>query len=114
MNLAQRFRQLDTFLDDHAWLWRPQPFKQARPEWCARLPGLERFVFTLVLAPEGAEGPVRQPDGVVTHPDRPPYHLSRSEAARLTRAAGFEPVFSDRMLPRGQVLIGAVPVRTGS
>ncbi|HEX9802782.1 MAG TPA: methyltransferase [Gammaproteobacteria bacterium] len=40
MNLAQRFRRLDTFLADHAWLWRPQPFKQARPDWCARLPGL--------------------------------------------------------------------------
>lgn len=76
-----------------------------------RLPGLERFFFTLFLAPDGAEGAVRQPDGVVTHPDRPPYHLTREDAARLTRAAGFEPVFSDRMLPRGQVLIEAVPTR---
>jgi len=40
MNLAQRFRQLDTLLAEHAWLWRPQPFKQARPAWCARLPAL--------------------------------------------------------------------------
>jgi hypothetical protein len=40
MNLAQRFQQLDALLAEHAWLWRPQPFKQARPAWCARLPGL--------------------------------------------------------------------------
>ena len=40
MNLAQRFHQLDAFLSDHAWLWRPQPFKQARPAWCDRLPAL--------------------------------------------------------------------------
>jgi hypothetical protein len=40
INPAQRFRQLDAFLAEHAWLWRPQPFKQARPDWCAHLPGL--------------------------------------------------------------------------
>ncbi|TNF60803.1 MAG: class I SAM-dependent methyltransferase [Rhodobacteraceae bacterium] len=75
-----------------------------------RLPRLRRLMFTVFLAPEtAAAGPFRQPDGVVTHPDRPPYHLSRDEAARLTRAAGFEPVFRDRMLPRGQSLIEAVP-----
>lgn len=40
MNLAHRFQQLDAFLVEHAWLWRPQPFKEARPKWCAHLPGL--------------------------------------------------------------------------
>ena len=47
MNLALRFRQLDTFLADHAWLWRPQPFKQARPEWCTRLPALCETLLAL-------------------------------------------------------------------
>jgi hypothetical protein len=40
MNLAQHFRQLDSLLADHTWLWRPQPFKQVRPSWRERLPGL--------------------------------------------------------------------------
>ena len=47
MNLAQRFQQLDTFLADYTWLWRPQPFKQARPEWCARLPALCESLLAL-------------------------------------------------------------------
>ncbi len=47
MNLAQRFRQLDTFLADHAWLWRPQPFKEARPSWCKRLPALCEALLAL-------------------------------------------------------------------
>lgn len=47
MNLAQHFRQLDAFLAEYAWLWRPQPFKQARPSWCDRLPGLYETLLTL-------------------------------------------------------------------
>ncbi len=47
MNLAQRFQQLDIFLVDHAWLWRPQPFKEARPDWCRRLPGLCETLLSL-------------------------------------------------------------------
>jgi len=47
MNLTQRFRQLDTLLVDHAWLWRPQPFKQARPSWCERLPALRETLLSL-------------------------------------------------------------------
>lgn len=47
MNLAQHFRQLDAFLAEHAWLWRPQPFKQARPSWCDRLPGLYETLLAL-------------------------------------------------------------------
>ena len=92
----------------------PEVTAQALVRIRARLPHLQRLLFTLFLAPDGAEGAFRQRDGVVTHPDRPPYHLTRNQAARLARAAGFEPVFSDRMLPRGQVLVDAVPVRTGN
>lgn len=40
MDLTQRFLHLDAFLAEHAWLWRPQPFKQVRPSWCTRLPAL--------------------------------------------------------------------------
>lgn len=40
MNFPERFRQLDRLLDGYAWLWRPQPYKQARPRWCEELPGL--------------------------------------------------------------------------
>ncbi len=40
MNFAQRLRQLDRLLDDNAWLWRPQPFKEARPGWCHDVPEL--------------------------------------------------------------------------
>jgi hypothetical protein len=47
MNFAQRFRQLDAFLAEYVWLWRPQPFKQARPEWCAHLPALCESVVVL-------------------------------------------------------------------
>jgi len=40
MDFSARLRQLDRQLEAHAWLWRPQPFKQARPSWCERLPEL--------------------------------------------------------------------------
>lgn len=49
MNLEQRFRQLDRLLDDYAWLWRPQPYKEARPQWCEELPQL---CSTLLELPE--------------------------------------------------------------
>lgn len=47
MNLAQRFRQLDSMLADHVWLWQSQPFKQARPAWCERLPVLCETLLSL-------------------------------------------------------------------
>lgn len=74
----------------------------------ARFPRLRAFLFTAFLAPEG-EGPVRQADGVVTHPDRAPYHLSAEAVARIVEAAGFEPHLRDTMLPRGQRLFEAHP-----
>ena len=40
MNLTTRLWRLDTLLQETAWLWRPQPFKLARPDWCERLPRL--------------------------------------------------------------------------
>lgn len=34
MNLAERRRQLDTVLIAFRELWHPQPFREARPDWC--------------------------------------------------------------------------------
>lgn len=34
------FAQLDAGLVEQAWLWRPQPYKLARPAWCEVLPAL--------------------------------------------------------------------------
>jgi hypothetical protein len=42
-----RFSRLDALLAAHAWLWRPQPFREARPEWCGLLPELARELMAL-------------------------------------------------------------------
>jgi hypothetical protein len=73
-----------------------------------RLPRLRACLFTVFLAPDGA-GTTRQPDGVVTHPDRPPYHVSEETVAATVRAAGFTPTRKPTRLPRGQVLWVAAP-----
>jgi SAM-dependent methyltransferase len=73
-----------------------------------RFPRLRAALFTVFLAPEGA-GATRQPDGVVTHPDRPPYHLPEATVARMIREAGFRPDRAPTQLPRGQVLWTASP-----
>jgi hypothetical protein len=69
----------------------------------ARFPVLRAALVTLFVA-EG-DGPCRQPDGVVTHADRPPYHRPRAVVEAEARAVGFTPAWSDRKLPRGQVLL---------
>ena len=72
----------------------------------ARFPRLEVFLFTVFLAPEAQAGAqYRQPDGVVTHPDRPPRHVLERDV--LAAAAGWDLTKHDRMLPRGQVLFEA-------
>ena len=73
-----------------------------------RFPKLRAALFTVFLAPDGAEA-TRQPDGVVTHPDRPPYHLTESFVEAVIRAAGFVPARKPTLLPRGQVLWTASP-----
>lgn len=73
-----------------------------------RFPTLKAALFTVFLAPEGSAA-TRQPDGVVTHPDRPPYHVSESFAETTIRAAGFIPARKPMLLPRGQVLWTAAP-----
>jgi SAM-dependent methyltransferase len=85
----------------------PQP-AQALYSIRARFPRLRALLFTVFHAPDGA-GPTRQPDGVVTHPDRPPYHVSETETEAMIRAAGFTPARQPDILPRGQVLWTATP-----
>lgn len=66
------------------------------------------FLFTVFLAPEGQEGAaLRQPDGVVTHPDRPPYHLTEAALRGMAEAAGLTLARQPDRLPRGQVLFRA-------
>lgn len=76
----------------------------------ARLPLLQTLLFTVFLAPESAYlAPHRQPDGVVTHATRAPYHMLAEDVDYLIRASGFEAEFLPTELPRGQVLIRATP-----
>lgn len=75
-----------------------------------RLPHLRMLLFTVFLAPdEGFALSHRQKDGVVTHPDRTPFHFRQSEVARLTQEAGFTCEIRPDRLPRGQVLCIARP-----
>jgi hypothetical protein len=70
-----------------------------------RFPNLRTTLFTTFLS--DAPGPTRQPDGVVTHPDRPPYHVTETQVAATIAAAGFTPARLPTLLPRGQVLWSA-------
>jgi hypothetical protein len=73
-----------------------------------RWPGPRVFLFTVFLAPEGQEsGPLRQPDGVVTHPDRPPWHMTQTTLHAMADAAGLTLTRQPDRLPRGQVLFRA-------
>ena len=90
----------------------PLSFLQtALPKIRARLPRLQKLLFTVFLAPDAtqARSPVRQPDGVVTHPDRAPYHHLAEDVLAATSSAGFTATLSDPYLPRGQRLCTALP-----
>ncbi len=80
---------------------------RALPRLHANFPALERLFFTTFLAPPEHAGPMRQPDGVVTHPTRAPYHFDRNAVLDLTRAAGFAVTQPGTRLPRGQALFHA-------
>jgi hypothetical protein len=69
----------------------------------ARFPALRAALVTLFLA--DGTGPQRQPDGVVTHSGRPPYHRPRAMVEAEARAAGFTPAWGEGKLPRGQALL---------
>ena len=72
----------------------------------ACFPRLQCLLFTLFLAPEGTPS-LRQPDGVVTHAHRAPYHVDFDLVQRTARATGFTLSQRPTRLPRGQVLFVA-------
>ncbi|MCX7286079.1 MAG: class I SAM-dependent methyltransferase [Rhodobacterales bacterium] len=75
-----------------------------------RLPRLRRFLFSVFLAPDACfDGPFRQTDGVVTHPDRAPRHIRQAELLLLCDKAGLKVRQSPGRLPRGQTLWVASP-----
>jgi hypothetical protein len=74
-----------------------------------RFPDLRRLIFTVFLAPENHPGACRQSDGVVTHPDRFPWHMTEAQVLTLARSAGFRATRHDHRLPRGQVMFTAEP-----
>ena len=75
----------------------------ALPRLRAQFPRLQAALVTVFLATEGA-GATRQRDGVVTHPDRPPYHITPRAMQDMAIAAGFTAEARADRLPRGQVL----------
>ncbi|MBE9636870.1 class I SAM-dependent methyltransferase [Salipiger mangrovisoli] len=78
-----------------------------------RFERLERFLFTVFLAPDPvtATRPYRQPDGVVTHDTRAPYHILAEDVLHLAQGTGWSVTRESVMLPRGQVLFIAQPLR---
>lgn len=77
-----------------------------------RLNRVQAFLFTVFLRPAGAAGSLRQPDGVVTHDNRPPYHLTEDHLMALTVATGWKAQQHKTLLPRGQALFVARPAAT--
>ncbi len=74
-----------------------------------RFPALRRLIFTAFLASEAHTGPHRQADGVVTHPDRFPWHMSEARILAIAATAGFTATRHAHRLPRGQVMFTADP-----
>lgn len=76
-----------------------------------RFPALQKLLFTVFLAPDAASSlhPVKQPDGVVTHDTRAPYHMLAADVLHLTTASGFSADLRPNRLPRGQILLVATP-----
>lgn len=83
--------------------------KRALTNLHSQFPSLQRLLFTVFLAPDAAIAltQYRQPDGVVTHPNRAPYHVLAADVLGLTQAAGFTAHLRDTQLPRGQILFVA-------
>lgn len=75
----------------------------------AKFPALQRLLFTLFLAPDehAAASQYRQPDGVVTHPARAPYHVLANDVIRLCQICGFVATPRHIQLPRGQTMFVA-------
>ena len=78
----------------------------------AKFPALQKLLFTVFLAPDPATSlhALRQPDGVVTHLNRAPYHMMAHDIIDMAHDAGFDITLRDTRLPRGQILCDATPV----
>ena len=74
-----------------------------------QFPTLQRLLFTAFTAPDArtAASPYRQPDGVVTHPSRAPYHMLADDVLQIASACGFDAELRNTRLPRGQILFVA-------
>jgi hypothetical protein len=68
-----------------------------------RLPDLQNLIFTVFLADEPVADQRRQPDGVVTHIGKAPYHFGASQVAKSAASAGLDLTPMSAILPRGQV-----------
>ena len=79
-----------------------------------RFERLDCFLFTVFLAPDPVAlmTPYRQADGVVTHHNRAPFHFLEEDVNHLARSCGWRVARREVMLPRGQVLFAAQPVRS--
>ncbi|PIL21339.1 hypothetical protein P775_04945 [Puniceibacterium antarcticum] len=77
-----------------------------------RFEKLENFLFTVFLAPDAVTAltPYRQPDGVVTHNARAPYHILAEDVSHLAHCSGWQVTRKNVMLPRGQILFIAQPI----
>lgn len=83
----------------------PEDLRRALPRLRARLSHLRALVLTVFLAPEAAHGSAwRQADGVVTHPARPPYHITEATLRAWAHAARWQISLRPDVLPRGQIL----------
>lgn len=82
----------------------PNSLRPALRNLRTHFPQLRKFLLTVFLCAPEDTGTVRQPDGVVTHPHRPPYHRPASDVAADAKAAGWALCWRDRKLPRGQRL----------
>jgi len=82
----------------------------ALPRLRRQFPALEHLAFTVFLAPAAQQGALRQTDGVVTHPDRAPYHFPAAKVIDTAKQAGFAACQDLRRLPRGQSLFIAHPL----
>lgn len=76
-----------------------------------RLPGLRQLLFTVFLAPTNHRGAYRQADGVVTHPNRAPWHFDKSGLLEMATGLGWAAHQKEALLPRGQALFVATPAR---
>lgn len=100
--------------DDFDWLLcfavfthLPMPYlRRALLRVAQHFTRFQGFAFTVFLAPSAQNllAPCRQPDGVVTHDCRAPYHLLAEDVAHFAAQAGLALAIHPDRLPRGQVL----------